>query len=421
MKVNRHIFESLLSLSILQGANQILHLLIVPYLVRVLGPEHFGMVSFSQAFIQYFILLTDYGFNLSATRSASAIRHDRKKLSELFWTVMAIKAGLLFLSAGLLVALVFLVPVLRSTWMLHLVVCGSVVGHVLFPVWFYQGIEKMRYIAIFSILAKLAMVTMIFAAVRGPDDYLLAAGIQSGSFLVSGLVAFLIAPIATNLKPALPSFHAIKLSLSEGWHVFLSTAAVSLYTTSNTFVVGLLTSPADVGYFSASEKLIRAVLAILSPVSQSVYPHVNHLAHQSKEKAILFLSRLLRLFGSGSFVVSALLIVGSDWIVSIVFGPEFGPAVVLLRWMAFLPFVISISNVLGIQTMLTFGFQKLFSDILIFAGILNIALIFPMTIILGVSGAAISVLVSESAVVLLMFISIRKRGIHLLATAGVLQ
>jgi polysaccharide transporter, PST family len=379
------------------------------------------MISFSQAFIQYFILLTDYGFNLSATRSASAVRDDHKKLSELFWTVMTIKAGLLSLSAGFFAALVFLVPVLRTTWPLHLVVFASVVGHVLFPVWYYQGIEKMRYIAIVSILSKLAMVTLIFTWIRGPDDYLLAAGIQAGSFLVSGVVAFLIAPLSTNLKPILPSFHEMKLSLSEGWHVFLSTAAVSLYTTSNTFVVGLLTNSADVGYFSASEKLIRAVLSILSPVSQSVYPHVNHLADQSKEKAILFLSRLLRLFGSGSLVVSALLLVGSDWIVSIVFGPEFKPAAVLLRWMAFLPFVISISNVLGIQTMLTFGFQRLFSGILIFAGILNIALIFPLTIILGVSGAAISVLVSESAVTLFMFVYIRKRGIHLLTMAGVFQ
>lgn len=411
--MKRRIVESFLSLSIVQGASHLLHLLIVPFLVRVLGPENFGLISFSQAFVNYFILLTDYGFNLSATRISSTLRDDREKLSLLFCSVMVAKGGLLLLSAGVLLLLIVTVPFFQSEWRLHLVVFGSVAGHVLFPQWYFQGIEKMRYIAIVTLVFKLATVAALFLTVQGPDDFLWAAGIQSAGMMASGLAAFILAPAATRLGLRWPPMEAVKSVLREGRDVFFSTAAVSLYTNSNTFIVGLLTNPTEVGFFSAAEKLIRAVLNLLSPISQSVYPHISHMVLHAPAQAALFLSRLFWLFCSGSFLVSAVLFAGSGRIVGILFGQGFAPSAVIFRWMAFLPFVISISNVFGIQTLLTFGHHRIYSRNLIGAGILNVVLIVPLVVVWGGAGAAIAVLITEIAVAALMLISVRNCGIPL--------
>jgi polysaccharide transporter, PST family len=418
MALSKKLLESLLSLSALQASNHILNLIIVPYLVRTLSAEHFGALSFSQSFAQYFFILTDYGFQLSATRTATSIRQNPKALSQLFCTVMVIKAGLLCISSAIFLLLLLVVPFFRSHWVLHSVVFMSVVGNALFPTWLYQGVERMRYPALVGVAFRILSVVMTFLLIHTPDDYLLAAGIQSASVLISGIVALLLVPVALNLKPEKPSYALSAKLILEGRDVFASSVAVSLYTNSNVFVVGLMTNPVEVGLFSASEKLVRAVLNLMSPVAQAVYPHVNSLARLSRLKALAFLAGMVKIYGSIALLISLLLFFSSDWIVIGVFGTEFASAAVLLRWMSFLPFVIAISNILGIQTMLTFGFHREYSLILIAAGLLNMALLFPMTILWHGTGAAISNLLTETAVSLVMFFFVLKRGYHLFPPAG---
>ena len=58
------IMHNVRSLSWLQLVTYIFPIIILPYLFRVIGPERFGLICFAQAFVQYFMILTDYGFSV---------------------------------------------------------------------------------------------------------------------------------------------------------------------------------------------------------------------------------------------------------------------------------------------------------------------------------------------------------------------
>ena len=59
--------------------------------MRVLGVEKFGLVAFAQALIQFFIIFTDFGFNLSATREIASRRDNPEAVSRIVWSVLTVR------------------------------------------------------------------------------------------------------------------------------------------------------------------------------------------------------------------------------------------------------------------------------------------------------------------------------------------
>ena len=409
----KRLLENFLSLSVLQGANYILPLITLPYLVRVLGPEKFGLIAFAQSFIQYFNILTDYGFNLSATREISIYRDNKEKISEIFSSVMIIKFGLLVLSFIIMSVIVFSFEKFKKDWLIYYLTFGMVLGQILFPVWFFQGMERMKYITILNIVAKGIFTICIFIFIRKMADYLYVPLINSTGLLVAGGLSLRIVSKDFGIKFILPSFKAIKHQLKEGWHIFISTVAISLYTTSNTFILGLFTNNTIVGYYAAAEKIIKAVQGLLSPISQTVYPHISKLASESKERALNFIRKLVKIVGGISFVISFSIFIFANFVVNILLGPQYQQSIIVLRILAFLPFIIGLSNIFGIQTMLTFNLKQAFSKILISAGLLNIVLALILAPLYQHIGISIAVLTTEIFVTLSMFFYLKKKGIKI--------
>jgi PST family polysaccharide transporter len=90
----------------------------MPYLVRVLGVEKFGLVAFAQSFIMFFNILVDFGFSLSATREISVNRDNQEKITEIYSSVMIIKFVLIILSFLIMNGIVFSFEKFSPEWKL---------------------------------------------------------------------------------------------------------------------------------------------------------------------------------------------------------------------------------------------------------------------------------------------------------------
>jgi polysaccharide transporter, PST family len=397
----------------LQGLNYLVPLAVLPYLIRVLGVERYGLIAFAQAFAQYFVIVTDYGFNLSATRRIALIRDDREEVSRLYWSVILIKLGLMLLGAIVVASLLAVVPRFHANASLYAIAYIAVLGNVLFPVWLFQGMEQMRYISIVSGGAKVLSAVLLFVLVHRESEFLLAVAIQSGGILVAGIAGFSIGLARFQLSFHWPSRFELAQTLRDGWHLFVSNAAGTLYATSNVFLVGLIAGNVQAGYFSVAERVTRSLQGMLGPVTQAIYPYVSGLAARSREAAVEFLRKSLAWIGLLSFVPSVLLLLFAHPVAIVLAGEAANGSVTPLRWMAMLPFIISVSSVLAIQTMIPFGMENRLSRIYVIAGLSSLLVSLPLIHRFGASGGGAAVLAVEVCIVLAMWNALKKNGIEL--------
>lgn len=410
----RRLLENFLSLSTLQVLNYVLPLVTVPYLVRILGPERYGLISFAQAFVSYFTIFVDYGFGLSATREISIHRENKEKVSEIFSSVLVIKCVFGLLSLITFALIVSLVPRFKAEWTVFMFSFIAVFGNVLFPVWFFQGIERMKYITILNVLSRGIFTACIFLFIKKQADYALVPLISSSGALIAGGISLRIALRGFGVNLYIPAPEALIHQIREGWYVFVSTVAISLYTVSNTFLLGLFTNNTIVGYYSAAEKIIRAALGLLSPVSQTLYPYVSKLASESREKALNFVRKVFFLVGGGTFVISSLLFFLAPFVVDVLLGHQYKQSIPVLRILAFIPFIVGLSNIFGIQTMLPLGLKKEFSRIIVTAGIINVALALLLIPLWQHTGIATAWLMTETFVTAAMFFFLKSTGIRVI-------
>jgi O-antigen/teichoic acid export membrane protein len=413
MRSRRILTENILALGALQMLNYAAPLITVPYLVRVLGPGYFGMVSFAQGIVLYFDFATDYGFNFSATRAIAACGDDAPAVSRIFWATLCAKCLLLCANGLLFALLVILVPQLRHAAALLTVTFLYVFGTTLFPLWLFQGLEKLKLAAALVGIARLFTVPALFLFVRGPGDYVKAGAIQASVEAVAALLALPWLIRGARLIFCKPSFSDIMDSLRQGWPLFLSGSALFVSTSNATVILGFTAGQVQVGYFSAADKLIKAAVAALNPIGQALYPHLTGIKAKSKDQALLLIRKSFVAMGALALLISLVTLVFARPICDIVLGRSFSQSAAVLEWLSPLPLLLGLTNILGTQTMLVFDMDREFTRIML----RNVALALPLTILasalFGASGAAATTSLTTALLVFAMGATLRAQGLSI--------
>lgn len=414
-KEYKQILENMVSLTGLQFASYILPLITLPYLTLILGPEKFGLTQYAISLITYFQFLTDYGFNLSATRELAIVREDMEKVSEIFNSVMFIKIILTIISFVILLIIVTFIPKFNMDSDVYVLTFGMVVGYMLFPTWLFQGLEYMKYTSILNIIGKVIFTVLIFLFIHHSTDYLLVPIINSIGYITVGILGIYIALTRFDIHVRLPSIKNIKYHLKEGWHVFISTIAINMYTTTNTFLLGLLTNNTIVGYYSIAEKIVLAVNGLLNPISQALYPFISRTVNtETKKTSITFIRKITKLMAVIGLIFSGILFIFAKPIILILFGNAYASSILVLRILAMLPFVVALSTVFGIETMLTFNYNRAFTTIVLIGGIIDIILGIILITLMKEIGIAISFVITETFITIAMFLFLQKKGIKII-------
>ncbi|MBF8964579.1 flippase [Pontibacter sp. FD36] len=410
----KQLYKNFLALLVLQGSNYIIPLITLPYIIRTLGPDKFGLIAFAQAFIQYFIIITDFGFDLSATRQISINRHDKQKVSKIFTSVLIIKISLFALGLLIFLPLIHYMPDFSAEKELLMWFYLSVLAQALFPIWLFQGLETMKYITYLNIISKVIFNSLILLFIKSEAEYILYPVLQSTTSLAASVLGIIIVIGSLQVRFSKVSKADLIIQIKEGWYIFISNVTISLYTVSSAFVLGLFFNNRIVGYYSSAERVVKAFQGLLSPVTQAIYPHVSNLFNTSRKDAIIFLRKATLLVGVFTFTLSAGLFFASDLIVDYLFKDAYEESKLVLRILAWVPFIVAMSNIFGIQTMLNLKYRKQFFRILLICSAIHLAIV----VVLGYNfmhiGVATSVLFTEALIAIMMYRFLVTKRIYLI-------
>lgn len=326
---NKKLIENIIALGALQIVSYIIPMINLPYLSRVLGADKFGLVFFAFAVMQYFIILSDFGFNLSATREIAVNRHNQNNLSNIFSSVIFSKFLLIIISFCILLLCILFFPKFHSEWQIFLLSFLMVVGNALYPVWFFQGMERMKYITFLKILAHIIFLLLIFVFVKDENDYMVVPLLNSMGFIISGLLGIFIAIRNFGIKLYKPKLFSLKKQLKYSAEFFLSRISVSIMSNTNSVCLGLIGSNISVGFYVAAEKISQAIDGIQSPLIQALYPFV------AKNKNIKLFKKIFYLMLFIYTLIGIFIFVFAKDIIVIFYGQHMEDAYKVLRIFVF--------------------------------------------------------------------------------------
>lgn len=321
----KRLLNNTIMLYILQISQYLFPLFTFPYLTRVLLPDRYGIVIYTQSFISYFTLFVTFGFLQSATKESAMHRSDNRKLSEI---VAAVTSSKLILSFIGFIILILLLQFFKGAKGKEIFILLSYIPVFLSSFNFdylFRGLEKMKYVTYRTVLGRAIYTVLIFVLIRKPDDYILIPIISTIGELIIIIWVWTYVRKKLNILLIPVVLKKILNAIKASSIFFVSRIATTAYTSTNTIILGLLYSDEEIAFYGVAVSLIANIRNMFSPIADSLYPYMIVKKDYKLVKNTLFILMPLVLLGVVALYFLA------DPIIMIMSGEEYMDAVPIFR------------------------------------------------------------------------------------------
>ncbi len=395
-------FKKISWMTVLQAANTILPFITIPYLVRVLGVSGYGAIGVAVAVSQYLQLIVEHGYTLSAARSVAQDKENKSLASDVFINVTLSKLLLFILGTIILGLGIYIVNLEGGLEDLIIIGLLIVFGQLMIPTWLYVGKDRADWLLILTIIPKAIAVPIIFITINSPEDINMAMMWQGLPFVVTGVIALLIAFKMKWVTFSSPDIHKMKGYYKQGWPLFLSSASTSLYTSSTPIILNAFSGTHAVGLFLVADKIRQAAQSVITPISLVVFPRVSRLLVEDRDKAYFELQHLSIFVLAMAFFIALTFNVFAEFIIEIVYSSEAIESSVILQILGGAMLLVFANTILGTYIMIPSGMEKKFSLIILIAGFAHLIVLSILSMGYAEIGAAISVMFTEVLMFVLM-------------------
>lgn len=387
-------------LSLLQVAGYVFPLITMPYLARVIGAEGFGKIAFAAAIMVWFQTIADWGFCYTATRDVAKNRDDKEKVSEIFSNVFWARIFLMFVSFVALSICVMTIPKLRENADVIMISFLMIPGHIMFPDWFFQAMERMKYITILNIVSKTLFTIAIFIFIKERDDYILQPLFTSLGFVISGIIAMYYILVKWKIRLWFIPFKEIIKTIKSSTNVFINNIVRNFYNAFSTILLGFLHGSIATGIYDAGRKFIQFGEGILGIVSRVFFPFVTRKGDKHSMYAKIHISL--------SIIMAILLFIFAPLLIDIFFTKEFSKAIDVLRLMCIMMPFMTLYQIYAINWMIVKGYEKQSRNITIISSLIGFVVSYPLIQHFSYYGVVCVLIIVDALLGILSFMFYKK-------------
>lgn len=399
---NNTILTNIVSLSLLQIANYVIPILVIPFVVRALGADGFGKASYAQNIITYLTALVNFGFDYSATRDIAINRDNKSNLRSVFWSIIKHKSILLGISFIALGVMYFTFPKVTDDFPLYVYAALVNIGFVFFPTWFFQGIERMGKMAIFNFISRAFGGLLVILLVRETSDYRLYLFLNSIVYVFVGFTAFIYVVKKYELIPYISDKQVFKDSFTKSFPIFINSLCAMFYTVFGMTLLGNYVSDTELGLYAGAYKIIFAFVMLSSmPISLALYPAMSKAFNESLEKGFAFLKKSIFIVAPLAILMCAGIWLFAPLLVKLFLGEGFEESIVLLRLFSPLPLLIIMASFFTVQGLYALKLQKYAPIVGLTVAVFCVSFNIYYIPKLGAFGAVVAYLLSEVVEILL--------------------
>jgi O-antigen/teichoic acid export membrane protein len=340
-------FQNFIFLATIQASNILISLISIPLLIQSIGVDQFGLVNLALSVIVLCNILVGFGYNLSAPREVAINHQDKESLSHLVSNIIGSKVLMAFLATlGIGIAIFGFGMFKEYQWILLFSVL-LLFSEATLPLWFFQGMEKMKLISIANIVSKLLYLMGLVLFIYSPEQAKWVNFIMGGAGLGINLLLLLYIHFQLSIKFYKPKFVQLFTSLHENGLLFLSNLTSHISINGGLIVLSFFSTAEILGMFSLAERVSMVLRIFPSLVIQAIYPFASRLLQSDRLQFIRFIKKVygisLLLGLLGSLTTFAL----APYIIQVLSKSELEESVIFMKILAFLPFLacLNIANV----------------------------------------------------------------------------
>ena len=337
--------------NVVLAISQVLFPLITfPYLARVLGPSHIGLLNFADSFARYFILVAAFGIPIYGVREIAKLQNNKEGLAKLLVEIFSINLITSILLSIFFVGSILYVDKLNTEKSLFALSLAFFFLQIFILEWFFIGLNQFKFIAVRFFFIRLLFIICVFVFIKTSADYLTYMKMQVALNLLLGIINIryvfkFISFRNFNIKNLNLYKHLKPLFL-----LFLTIFFISIYLQLDTVILGFLTDNETVGYYSSALKLNKLIIAVFAAISAAMFPTMMNYFHEGHiEKFNTMVEQCFYVILSIGLPTVILVSLCAPEIIHILFGIHFDRAILPLQISAPIILIVSMSTIFGFQ------------------------------------------------------------------------